>query len=117
MGGGRARLRARPPFRYAFHSQNPQKCIRGGFFEGFRGPREGFLRVFQNFRGRRRVFLWFFEGFLLALESLCLAVSANSFFPRFSFFFLICFDLFFSNFIFYSFFYFWASKNHEKVII
>ena len=66
--GGRARLRARPPFRYAFYSQNPQKCLRGGFFEGFRGPREGFLRVFQNFRGRRRVFLRFFEGFLLALE-------------------------------------------------
>ena len=62
--GGRARLRARPPFRYAFYSQNPQKCLRGGFFEGFRGPREGFLRVFQNFRGRRRVFLGFFEGFL-----------------------------------------------------
>ena len=35
-----------------------------GFFEGFRGPREGFLRVFQNFRGRRRVFLGFFWGFL-----------------------------------------------------
>ena len=68
--GGRARLRARPPFRYAFYSQNPQKCLRGGFFEGFRGPREGFLRVFQNFRGRRRVFLGFFEGFLLALEKL-----------------------------------------------
>ena len=67
--GGRARLRARPPFRYAFYSQNPQKCLRGGFFEGFRGPREGFLRVFQNFWGRRRVFLGFFEGFLLALEN------------------------------------------------
>ena len=52
------------------YSQNPQKCLRGGFFDGFREPREGFLRVFQNFRGRRRVFLWFFEGFLLALEKL-----------------------------------------------
>ena len=68
--GGRARLRARPPFRYAFYTQNRQKCLRGGFFEGFRGPREGFLRVFQNFRGRRRVFLGFFEGFLLALEKI-----------------------------------------------
>ena len=84
-GGARACARA-PPFVTFFYSQNPQKCFRGGFFEGFRGPREGFLRVFQNFRGRRRVFLGFFDGFLLALESLCLAVSASSFFPRFSVF-------------------------------
>ena len=48
------------------HRKRSQK----GFFEGFRGPREGFLRVFQNFRGRRRVFLGFFEGFLLALEKI-----------------------------------------------
>ena len=81
--GGRARLRARPPFRYAFYSQNPQKCLRGGFFEGFRGPREGFLRVFQNFRGRRRVFLGFFEGFLLALEKLSSKTQKNSSFRRF----------------------------------
>merc|ERR1711953_1122315 len=26
------------------HSQSPQKCLRGRFFEGFRGPREDFLR-------------------------------------------------------------------------
>ena len=65
---GRARLRARPPFRYIFWSQNPQKCLRGGFFESFRAPRESFLKVFQNFQGRRMVFFWFFDGFLLALE-------------------------------------------------
>ena len=39
-----------------------------GFFDGFRGPRESFLRVFQNFRVRRMVFLWFFDGFLAASE-------------------------------------------------
>ena len=66
--GGRARLRARPPFRYTFYSQDPQKCLRGGFFEGFRGPREGFLRVFQNFRGRRGGVFGVFEGLLLAVE-------------------------------------------------
>merc|ERR1711953_355364 len=103
--GGRARLRARPPFRYAFYSQNPQKCLRGGFFEGFRGPREGFLKVFQNFWGRRRFFLWFFEGFLLALESLCLAVSASSYFSKI-FGFLFFFLFFFRFLFFYSFFYF-----------
>ena len=84
-GGARALARA-PPFRYAFYSQNPQKCLRGGFFEGFRGPREGFLRVFQNFWGRRRVFLGFFEGFLLALEKLSKRVfwgfSGKSWDPR-----------------------------------
>ena len=37
--------------------------------------------------GGGRFFYGFFEGFLLALESLCLAVSASSFFPRFSVFF------------------------------
>ena len=110
--GGRARLRARPPFRYAFYSQNPQKCLRGGFFEVFRGPREGFLRVFQNFRGRRRVFLGFFEGFLLALESLFFAVSASSFFPRFSVF-LICFDLIFFKFYFFGHF---SIFRHRKII-
>ena len=78
--GGRARLRARPPFRYAFYSQNPQKCLRGGVFEGFRGPREGFLRVFQNFRGRQKVFWGFFEGFLLALKKLSKIVWNSSFF-------------------------------------
>ena len=57
------------------------------------------MRVFQNFRGRRRVFLGFFEGFLLALESLCLAVAASSFFPRFSVF-LIFFDQIFFEFYF-----------------
>ena len=90
------------------------RCLRGRFFEGFRVPREGFLKVFQNFRGRRRGFLGFFEGFLLALESLCLAVSANSFFPNFSFFFIFVRPFFFRFLFFYSFFYFWAQKSHEK---
>ena len=57
------------------------------------------MKVFQNFGGRRRVFLRFFEGFLLALESLCLAVSASSFFPRFSLF-KIFFDFFFDFYFF-----------------
>ena len=61
------------------------------------------MRVFQNFRGRRRVFLGFFDGFLLALESLCLAVAASSFFLRFSVF-LILFDLIFFKFSFFGLF-------------
>ena len=55
-----------------FTIKNPtsggQKCLRGEFFDGFTGPREGFLTVFQNFWGRRRVFLRFFDGFLAASE-------------------------------------------------
>merc|ERR1711953_780970 len=99
MGGGRARLRARPPFRYTFYSQNPQKCLRGGFFEGFRGPREGFLRVFQNFRGRRKVFLGFFEGFFVGknlekLSSICY---------YYFFYFSNCFSIF-------------LNKNHIKLV-
>ena len=112
-GGARACARA-PPF------VTHQKCLRGGFFEGFRGPREGFLRVFQNFRGRRRVCLWFFEGFLLALESLCLAVAASSFFQRFSVF-LIFPDLIFFDFYFFDHFSIFRHrkviKNHKQVII
>ena len=111
-GGARGLARAPPLSLRISHSQNPQKCLRGGFFEGFRGPREGFLRVFQNFRGRRRVFLRFFEGFLLALESLCLAVSASSFFPRFSVF-LIFFDLIFFKFYFFGHF---SIFRHRKII-
>ena len=70
------------------------------------------MRVFQNFRGRRRVFLGFFEGFLLALESLCLAVSASSFFPRFSVF-LIFFDFFFFDFYFFTHF---SIFRHRKIM-
>ena len=67
--GARACARA-PPF-VTFSGAKTLKNVSGeGFFEGFRGPREGFLRVFQNFWGRRRVFLGFFDGFLLALEKL-----------------------------------------------
>ena len=66
------------------------------------------MRVFQNFRGRRKVFLGFFEGLLLALESLCLAVAASSFFPRFSFFFNVFDQVFFRILLFGSFFYFKA---------
>ena len=70
------------------------------------------MRVFQNFRGRRRVFLGFFEGFLLALESLFFAVSASSFFPRFSVF-LIFFDLIFFKFYFFGHF---SIFRHRKII-
>ena len=77
------------------------------------------MRVFQNFRGRRRVVLRFFEGFLLALESLCLAVAASSFFPRFSVF-LIFFDQIFFDFYLFGHFSILRNrkvmKNHEKVI-
>ena len=75
-------LRA-PPFVTHSHSQNPQKCLRGGFFEGFRGPREGCVRVFQIFWWRRRVSLGFFDGFLLALEKLSSKTQKNSSFKRF----------------------------------
>ena len=70
------------------------------------------MRVFQNFRGRRRVFLGFFEGFLLALESLFFAVSASSFFPRFS-----CFKIFF-DLIFFKFYFFghFSIFRHRKII-
>ena len=64
----RARALARAPPLVPFWCQNLQKCFQGGFFEGLRGAREGFLRVFQKFRGRRRVFLGFLEGFLPASE-------------------------------------------------
>ena len=58
------------------------------------------------------VFLRFFDGFLLALESLCLAVSANSFFPSFSFF-LIFFELFFYDFYLFTHF---SIFGHRKVM-
>ena len=61
----------------------------GGFFEGF-----------SKFPGAAEGFLGFFEGCLLALESLCLAVAASSFFPRFSDS-LIFFDLIFFKFSFF----------------
>ena len=60
------------------------------------------------------VFLRFFDGFLLALESLCLAVAASSFFPRFSFFFIF-FDQIFFKFSFFDHFSIFRLRKVMKI--
>ena len=63
-------LLARAPlFGYIFWCPNSQKYLQGYFFEDFRGPRDGFLNVFQNSRERRMVLLGLFEAVLAASET------------------------------------------------